>query len=489
MIFLVPLLMGGRHAIGQLALTVLAVAAAWAWAARAVPSRRRRAGGRRGRRRLILAGLALVVLQTVPLAAVAAGVVGAAHRRDPAAVDAADDSPRRWASGPASRSRPPKRGRAWCCFWISPCCSSSPSQRIRRIEDVERLLRWCALSAVGMAVFGIVQLLTGNGKFFWFYEHPFSDTSTGAKGSFSNRNHFAHFLALGDRPADLVAARRHAPLRARTAGPPALDRHRAELKTYLLGLALGVVLFAGLLSLSRGGIAAMFLAAAICTAICYRAASLGRPVPRRAGRRRRADRRLAWHLRPRPRQQPPGRSLLRLARTAGSFGRAKDIWAAAAKAVADHLLLGTGVGSFREVFPMYTDALLVRRNRVHPCREQPSASCRGDAASCGLALTLAGIAFCVVSWCVGGVMPSVPVRSAALCGGDCGEPGRRRRPTPWSTSSGMCRPAWRSWSFWPPVPCGSSNLAMTGSGIRVQGSGFRVQGMKEGERGRGERGR
>ena len=73
-------------------------------------------------------------------------------------------------------------------------------QRVRRVEDVERLLRWCALSAVIMATFGIVQLLAGNGKFFWFYEHPLVDTSDVAKGSFSNRNHFAQFLALGIGP-------------------------------------------------------------------------------------------------------------------------------------------------------------------------------------------------------------------------------------------------------------------------------------------------
>ena len=74
------------------------------------------------------------------------------------------------------------------------------AQRIRRVENVERLLRWCGLSAVVMASFGIVQYLTANGKFFWFYEHPFSDTCHGATGSFTNRNHFAECLALGVGP-------------------------------------------------------------------------------------------------------------------------------------------------------------------------------------------------------------------------------------------------------------------------------------------------
>ncbi len=47
-----------------------------------------------------------------------------------------------------------------------------------------------------------------------------------------------------------------------------------ERNTYLLGLALGIVLFAGLLSLSRGGISVLFLAVAVCTALCYWASSI-----------------------------------------------------------------------------------------------------------------------------------------------------------------------------------------------------------------------
>ena len=47
-----------------------------------------------------------------------------------------------------------------------------------------------------MASFGPLQFLAGNGKFFWFYEHPFTDTCGECQGEFSNRNHFAQFLAF-----------------------------------------------------------------------------------------------------------------------------------------------------------------------------------------------------------------------------------------------------------------------------------------------------
>ena len=51
-----------------------------------------------------------------------------------------------------------------------------------------------------MAVFGLVQYFFGNGKFFWFFEPPFANTKDYVTGSFTNRNHFAQFIALGIGP-------------------------------------------------------------------------------------------------------------------------------------------------------------------------------------------------------------------------------------------------------------------------------------------------
>ena len=65
-IFLVPLLMGGRHALGQLVLTVLAVATAWAWIVRQY-LRNDAAWRSTCVVPLILAGLTLVTMQAVPL--------------------------------------------------------------------------------------------------------------------------------------------------------------------------------------------------------------------------------------------------------------------------------------------------------------------------------------------------------------------------------------------------------------------------------------
>jgi tetratricopeptide (TPR) repeat protein len=83
------------------------------------------------------------------------------------------------------------------------------SQRIRSLRDVDYLLKLIAVLTVVMAAFGIAQYLVCNEKFFWVYRHPLTKTSLSASGSFTNRNHFAQFVALGIGPLlyCLVASR------------------------------------------------------------------------------------------------------------------------------------------------------------------------------------------------------------------------------------------------------------------------------------------
>jgi O-antigen ligase len=406
-IFVAPLLMGGRHAVGQLGLTVLAVVAAWAWAVRQClqPD----AGWRSvAVTPLLLIGLALVVLQIVPLPPWLLG------RLSPAT---AEVLPLWSATGGTA---------AWFGYWnrisFTPAETLAglvifldfillflvAAQRIRHIEDVERLLRWCALSTVVMASFGIVQHLAANGKFFWFYEHPFSDTCNGATGSFSNRNHFAQCLALGVGPLIwwLQDAMRRS--RGRSRG--------SDLSVGLLGLALGVVLFAGLLSLSRGGIIAMFLAAAVCTVICYRATSLGgRFVAALGGAGVLIGLSLAIFGYDRVSvrlEDISSASLKRLDGGDSNSNARRTIWANTAKAASHHLLLGTGVGSFSEVYPKYCDDPIM--DGMAPTHaEDGYLQVLLETGIVGFALLLAGMFLCA-SWCVGGIRASVPTR-ARVC--------------------------------------------------------------------------
>ena len=325
------------------------------------------------------------------LAAVAAGAAGAPHRLAPAAVERRRKNSRhRLDTGPISLSLPPKRAAGWCSSWTSRSCSLSPSQRIRHVEDVERLLRWCALSAVIMASFGIVQLLAGNGKFFWFYEHPFTTTCDGAKGSFSNRNHFAQFLALGDRSADLVAPGRHAPqARARPSAPitrRAMRVPHAEREQHLERKRLGLSPESGLgrrpvrrpvVALAgrnrgdvpgRGSLDGDLLPHGV----------VGPPIHRRVGGRGPVDRRLVGDFRLRPRQQPAGRPFLRLAGKARSRHRAKDHLGRGRQGHSRLPLVGNRRGEFLRSLPDVFRSSTGRGDRVHTCRKQLLAGGRGD---------------------------------------------------------------------------------------------------------------
>lgn len=410
-IFVVPLLMGGRHAIGQLALTVLAVAAAWAWSAHrwfASHQPGHSAGATPLPLRdyvapvlILTLGVALLLVQTAPLPA------WLFARLSP---NAASLLPL-WHEGDVGLG-------AWSCLSMTPAETAASlvvfldygllflvaSQRIRCVEHVERLLRWCALSTVVVAMLGIAQLVAGDGRFFWFYEHPLATASDVAKGSFTNRNHFAQFLALGIGPLIwwLQDALRH--------------RRRGEMTVYWLGLALGVVLFAGLLSLSRGGMAAMLLAAVVATALCWRGGASGGRLLAALGAAVVLIGVSLWifgldRVSDRIEDFSAG-SIDRLDQSAGR----RTIWAATLKAIPNFLPLGSGAGSFCDVHPMYTNVLADDdRDATHAENGPLQVTLENGAA--GALLLVAGIALCGW-WCAGGIGRHVPGR-LKVCAGAC----------------------------------------------------------------------
>jgi O-antigen ligase/tetratricopeptide (TPR) repeat protein len=401
-IFVVPLLMGGRHAVGQLVLTVLAVTAACAWGLR--QSLRTEARWRpTWAVPLLLAGLALVVLQVVPLPP---WLLGRLAPRTAELLPLWNQEARPFALGawPYVSFAPAETRAGLVLFLDFAFLFLVVMQRLGGIEDVERLLRWCALAAVGMGLLGIVQLLAGNGKFLWFYQHPFSPTSDVAKGTFANRNHFAQFLALGIGPLLWWlqdAARRG---RGEAERPPAAGRRSSEPKSYLLGLALGIVLFAALLSLSRGGNVALCIAATVCAALCYWASSFsGRLLAVVGAAGLLIGVSLAIFGFDRVSNRLEDLSSGSLERLDNSAGR-RMIWAAAAKAAPHHYLLGTGGGSFSQVYPLYVDAVL-DEDHEYTHAENCYLQIMLETGFLGLALTLAGIVLCG-SWCVCGVRPS-----------------------------------------------------------------------------------
>ena len=400
-IFLVPLLMGGRHAIGQLALTIFAVAAALAWAVRQSLRNDTTLWRPSAATPLVLIGLLLVVLQTVPLppwllARLAPDTTSLLPQWN---IDA--ETPGLFGHWSCISFTPAETLAGLVIFLDFAMLFFVAVQRIRHVEDVERLLRWCALSAIAMASFGIVQLLAGNGKFFWFYEHPFSNPADAATGSFTNRNHFAHFLALGIGP--LIWWLQDAMRRMRGRG------NNIDVSVGLLALALGVVLFAGLLSLSRGGIVAMSFATAICTTVCYRSTSLGaRFVTVLAGAGMLLGISLAVFGFDQVSNRVEDLSSCSVDRLDSSTAR-RTIWAATLKAIPHHILLGTGVGSYSEVYPVYGDTHRLREGTEPSHAENGYLQVLLETGVVGFALVLAGIVL-LASWCIGGIGASVPTR-------------------------------------------------------------------------------
>lgn len=143
-------------------------------------------------------------------------------------------------------------------------------QRIASLRDVQRLLNTIAVAAVVMATFGLVQFFTSNGRFFWFYVHPFRTTDLYAMGSFTNRNHFASFLVLGVGPLVrwLVVSLRTLPGGHGRRPEPASSTAWLQPTAILAGLV--VVLLAILLSFSRGGAMALAAAALTISALYWR---------------------------------------------------------------------------------------------------------------------------------------------------------------------------------------------------------------------------
>lgn len=159
---------------------------------------------------------------------------------------------------------------AYCMLFVSA------AQRMETIEDVKRIVRWIACSALLVAAFGIIQYFTANGKFFWFYEYPYSDTLGQLKAGFTSRNHFAHFLVLGlaclstwlmlqNKEAQAIKKTGRQKISLREPTPTTKKQVFSE---SILKAGICLIVFAILASMSRGGVLAMVSTIAIL-ALCY----------------------------------------------------------------------------------------------------------------------------------------------------------------------------------------------------------------------------
>lgn len=284
-------------------------------------------------------------------------------------------------------------------------------QRIRRVSDVERIIRWLAISVAVMAGFGIVQFLTSNGKFFWFYEHPYSSTDECVKGAFTNRNHFAQFIALGfgailwwcyaDEKKGKVRTSQRAGFRNQNPD--------ASVKSALKTLLVPLCVMAVLMSVSRGGLIALLVS---CVAALFLLLNAGKVSKRTFALL--AGTGLIVFL---------GLSIYGYDMLANRFegkysltsleGRSQ-LWAAACKGFGDHVFCGTGLSSHSSVYPMY---LLphpgIDPNSTYTHAENGYIQLALETGAFGLGLALTTMALCFY-WCAAALSKPEDRRNA-LC--------------------------------------------------------------------------
>jgi len=354
-IFLAPLFMGGRHPFGRFVFISIACFTAVAWMLRTCfrSDEKWRLSGAEG---VLLAGLLLIVIQLFPLPH------NMLHWLSPNIAELLPlwSSETETATGFSSWSQitltPQDTGAGLVLFLAYGMLFLVVVQRIRSLDDIERLLCWIAAAVVGMSAVGLVQFLLGNGNFLWLYEHPSRTADFPVKGTFANQNHFAHFLALGMGPLIWLICRRDSKRKQRTSLGLA-DRVSLagwhQYKRPALIIAVGIVAFAGLLSFSRGGVIVLLLAALTCILIHCWAGLIGKQALLAAGGIGGVVAIALLIYGYRPLMEELGTLHPNSAKQfVEEFGRFA-IWKADFKAVRDFPFLGTGIGSHREVYPTY----------------------------------------------------------------------------------------------------------------------------------------
>jgi len=172
----------------------------------------------------------------------------------------------------------------WCQFSLAPWESASGLatfvayallflvvvQRVRTKADVERTLFGVGMAAIAMAAFAQLQYFTSNGKFFWFYVHPYMTTGYRPTGCFTNRNHLAQFLALGIGPLIWCVLRCLEPNTSKREDSDRLPGTRNLVAPAAISLGLGGTVLTALLTLSRGGLLATSVAIAVSIGVLWR---------------------------------------------------------------------------------------------------------------------------------------------------------------------------------------------------------------------------
>ena len=401
-IFVVPCLLGGRIALGQTVLAASAAIAALAWSASVLFSRRP-SWTVTWVEPLLLAVIGVGLLQITPLPPALLHFLSPQHGMLLPLWSGNADAVGSLGSWQTLSLNVGETRQAMIVGLSYIALFFVATQRLRRVGDIERLLKGIAAAAGFMALFGVVQWLTSNGKFYWFYDYPMTTAGHRLKGAFTNRNHFADFLALGCAPLMwwLLTTLEQRSVTASSFGRRAIRNNADTLLGGLL-LLLGVLVFAVLFSLSRGGTVALGVSLVVMLGLLFHAQRLsGRAVA----------------------------ALLSMSLVAGClflmFGYEKvsdrldnwesderlAVWEANWNIVRDFPLFGTGLGTHADACPMYYDPPFVEVEFTHA--ENSYLQIASECGVLGLLLALLGVA-CCVKWCLRAIHSKGDVRIRML---------------------------------------------------------------------------
>lgn len=371
LLLIFPFVMGGREAWGHCILIMLSLALGFVWCFHQTIS-----GGRFVLLRLeplLIAGILLVWFQAQPQSPKVLSWLSPEYARllpdwgttqRPPASDAA-------AGGPVWRTAsltPAETRHAFHMALAYVLIGVVVTQRLQKSEDCHRLLKLVGISGLLMAVFAVCQLALSNGRFFWFYRHPYTGTGEILKGAFTNRNHFAQFLVLSIGPLiwwlmherEVHSGSDNSTVRKGLG--PAQGNHSnfdrtLNMRLLLLTLAVVGVLLCVVMTLSRGGMVAAAVTCAVSLAGLWKAAEI------------RSSLAMLFVA--------AGLAMVGVAIFSGEDGlelrvsqlasadagqmdpnnARRTIWNADLDAIRVFPILGTGIGSHREVYPVYMEQL------------------------------------------------------------------------------------------------------------------------------------
>ena len=369
-VILMPLGMGGRHPLGQLFLSAAAIAAAGAWLFHCY--HKNDAGWQLSVLDLLFtAGIAIAVIQVIPLSA---ALIKSISPHLSTLLPCWTDGP--WTLGQWSTlSLTPGETFVGIGIFVAQIILiTSVFQSIRSSQDIERILLVVAVATGLMAALGVVQYLTSNGNYLWFYEFAFNDTRSIVKGTFSNRNHYASFLAIGagsliwwtfkpertrqDGRTTSQVSSRGSRRRQHSSRPLITSGLQAEHRLAIGLVVLGVTTFAVLLSLSRGGTMSLAVVGLVTTGMLLKT---GRITSKVAGGCLGVILLIGSALTIHGMDRVNARldtiwtelgAIFSDTEDASLAGR-REVWQAAVETITDFPVLGTGIGSHAAVTKAY----------------------------------------------------------------------------------------------------------------------------------------